>query len=563
MARNGIGGFTMRKKNLPVILSVLVIGIFILTTTSCKRNKEGEPEVIPNAGFRIALSGTANPSTLYVPETQPPVYSLITVRALHSNGSPAVGFDVIFQGGSWGYLEDFKTSFVRTTDASGIVQATYFLPPGVNVKAAGMTNVTVTLVDDGRLDNPMAVVEDVIPIRIIPYMTQGIVIHGRITTPAGNGVEGVTVELLGGDVALTSAATVTRPSGNYEFFVEAGWYGMITPSSAGYTFLPTSYTFDQTNPIISDIDNLDFVAIFAGGDTLTVDITQLPVPIEGDTQVINVYNSTGDTPIDYFVVSDSNWVHVSPSTGSTPGSFTITVDENPTGATRSGNVTVTATSTVATNVTISINQEGGQVPSDARLAADLETLNLGWESNSVIIQVFNSTTADSISYRVTNIPENDWIAVSATSGSTPSTLTVTVLDNIGEARTGQVILTPTSIGVSNTVTITVNQEAGPSLALDIETRNVAVGGDVFTVSVTNPTNGESVPFIVTSNNPPMIGAGGLQPTSGNTPAGISIIVNPNATGLIRTAVVTFTGAIPNVPAAQQPTVTLTVTQQGS
>lgn len=542
----------MRKNILSVIIIVLVTGILILNMISCKRNKEGVPEMIPNAGFRISLSGTASPSTLYVPETQPPVYSEITIRALHSDGSPAAGFDVIIQGDLIGYLDDFKTSLVRTTDASGMVRLTYFLPPAANIKASIMTNVYTTLVDDGRLDHLYSVVEDLIPIRIIPYLGQGVIIHGHITTPAGNGVEGVTVELLAGDVGLTSAVTVTRSSGSYEFFVPAGWYGTITPNSAGYTFYPTSYTFDQTNPIISDIDNLDFVAIFAGGDTLTVDITQLPVPIEGDTQVINVYNSTGDTPINYFIVSDSNWIHVSPSTGSTPGSFTITVDENLTGASRSGNVTVSATSTVSASVTISINQEGGQVPSDARLAVDLETLNLPWETNAVTVNVFNSTTSDSISYIVTSIPENDWIAVSATSGNTPATLTVTVLDNYEGARTGQVILTPTSIGVSNTVTITVNQEAGPSIALDIETKNVAVGSETFSVTVTNPTNSDTVNFIVTSNDTWL----SFTPISGNTPAGISITVNVNGTGQIRTGVVTFTDENNNG-------VTLTITQQGS
>jgi hypothetical protein len=334
--------------------------------------------------------------------------------------------------------------------------------------------------------------------------------------------------------------------------VSAGWYGTITPSSPAYTFIPTSYTFLQTNPIISDIYNLDFVAIFAGGDTLTVDITQWTVPIEGGTQVINVYNSTGDTPINYFVVDDSNWINVSPSTGSTPGSFTITVDENPTGASRSGNVTVTATSTVSASVTISITQEGGQVPSDARLAVDLETLNLEWETDSVLIHVFNSTTADSISYRVTNIPENDWITSSQTSGSTPSTLTITVADNYGEARTGQVILTPTSIGASNTVTITVNQEAGPSIALDIETKSVAVGSETFSVTVTNPTNSDSVNFTVTSNDTWL----SFTPTYGNTPSGISITVSANGTGQVRTGVVTFTDENDNE-------VTLTITQQGS
>jgi hypothetical protein len=243
---------------------------------------------------------------------------------------------------------------------------------------------------------------------------------------------------------------------------------------------------------------------------------------------------------------------VSPNSGTTPGSFTITVDENTTGTDRNGNITISATDTSVSSVTISISQLGGEAPSDARLAVDLETLNLPWETTAVTINVFNSTTSEGINYIVTSIPENDWIAVSATSGATPSTLTITVLDNYEGARTGQVILTPTSIGVSNTVTITVNQEAGPSIALDIETKNVAVGGETFTVTVTNPTNSDAVNFTVTSNDTWL----SFTPTSGNTPSGISITVNANGTGQIRTGVVTFTDENNNE-------VTLTITQQGS
>ena len=206
--------------------------------------------------------------------------------------------------------------------------------------------------------------------------------------------------------------------------------------------------------------------------------------------------------------------------------------------------------------TFYITQEGGQVPSDARLAVDLETLNLGWETDAITIHVFNSTTDDSIAYRVSKNLEYDWITPSLTTGTTPGTLTITVSDNHGEARTGQVMLIPTSIGASNTVTVTVNQEAGPSIALDIETRNVAVGGDVFTVNVTNPTNSDSVSFTVPAPGTPMIGSNGVQPTSGKTPAGITIIVNPNSTGLIRSEKVVFTDEFGN-------TVTLTITQQGS
>jgi hypothetical protein len=544
----------MKKNILSIkIISVLVIGIVLFSMTSCKRNKEGEPGLIPNAGFRIALSGTANPSTLYVPEAQPPRNSQITIRALHSTGEPAEGFQVIIQVGSVGYLNDFKTSIVQNTDSRGMVYATYFLPPSVNVKASIYTNITVTLVDDGRLDNTMAEIEDVIPIRIIPYMTQGVVIHGHILTPSGNGVGGVTVTLAGGDFGVGDAVTVTRSSGSFEFYVTGGWYGTITPSSTGYTFTPASYVFDVTAPIVGDIDNLDFVATFAGGDTLAADVTVWSdVPIIGGTQVVNVYNSTGDAPISYIVIPDSPWLHVSPNSGTTPGAFTITADENTTGAARNGSVTISATGTSASAVTINVNQLGGDAPSDARLAVDLETLNLPWESDSITVNVYNSTTSDGINYIVTSIPDNDWIAVSATSGSTPSTLTITVLDNYEGARTGQVILTPTSIGVPNTVTITVNQEAGPSIALDITSKNVAVGGETFTVTVTNPTNSDAVNFTVTTNDTWVT----FTPTSGNTPAGISITVGANGTGQVRTGVVTFEDENTNQ-------VTLTITQQGS
>ena len=554
MARNGIGGVIMKKNILSVkIISVLVIGIVLFSMTSCKRNKEGEPGLIPNAGFRIALSGTANPSTLYVPEAQPPRNSQITVRALHNTGEPAEGFQVIFQVESVGYLNDFKTSIVETTDARGMVYATYFLPPGVNVKASIYTNVTATLVDDGRLDNTMAEIEDVIPIRIIPYMTQGVVIHGHILTPAGNGVGGITVTLAGGDFGIGDAVTVTRPSGSYEFYVPGGWYGTIAPSSPSYTFTPPSYVFDVTAPVVNDIDNLDFVAAFAGGDTLAADVTVWSdVPIIGGTQVVNVYNSTGDSPIGYVVLPNSPWLHVSPNSGTTPGAFTITVDENTTGASRSGSISISSTSTSTSSVTITVNQLGGDASSDARLAVDLETLNLPWENDSVTINVYNSTTSDNINFIVTSIPDNDWIGVSATSGTAPTTLTISVLDNYEGARTGQVILTPTSVGVPNTVTITVNQEAGPSIVLDITTKNVSVGGETFTVTVTNPTNSDAVNFTVTTNDTWVT----FTPTSGNTPAGISITVGANGTTQVRTGVVTFRDENGNE-------VILTITQQGS
>jgi hypothetical protein len=265
---------------------------------------------------------------------------------------------------------------------------------------------------------------------------------------------------------------------------------------------------------------------------------------------------------------DSNWIHVSPNSGTTPGSFTITIDENASGEERDGSVTVTAVNTEASSVTIDITQQSGDVSSDSRLAVDRETVNLEWDTApgaaDVTLNVYNSTTNDSISFLVTS--NNNWLSPSLTSGTTPNTLGIDADPNFGAARTGQVILTPTSIGVSNTVTVTINQDAGPSLAIDITERNSPVNQDVFTVNVINPTTGEAMPFKITASatNPTgMLGAGSIQPTQGNTPAAITIVINPNATGQLRTAEIYFTGNYPNITAAYQPSITLTITQQGS
>ena len=548
------------KKNilLLIVISVFITGILALTLSSCKRSNVQEPGMIPNAGFRISLSGTANPSSLWVPESQDAVFSTIRVRALHSDGSPAANYDVIFQTGAVGYFSGFRISTVVRTDASGIAEVTFFIPPAANIKSELITNIIATLVDNGRIDNTVAEVFDIIPIHVFPYLEQGILVHGHVRTPAGSGVGGVTI-VLDGEIGLADAVTVTRPSGSYEFYIQGGWYGTITPASESYSFIPESYIFDQSAPIVFDILNLDFVAVFDGGNALAADVTQWDVGVAGGTQVVNIYNGTGDAEISYVVVPDFNWIHVSPNSGTTPGSFTITVDENTTGQDRSGTVTVTANDTETSSVTININQLANEVPSDARLAVDIQTLNVDNQSNTTTINTYNSTTSDNINYILTTVPTGDWITVSAAGGTAPDSFTITTAPNFGDARTGQVILTPTTTGVSNTVTITVNQEAGPSVAINIDSKNVAVGGEVFTVTVTNPTNSDACPFSVTKS----AGTGWIviSPTSGLTPAGISITVNANGTGQIRTGTVIFTNTSPGAAGSQ--TVQLDVTQQGS
>lgn len=531
------------RKNILLYILVIATVAGLLSTTSCKRSKVEDPDVIGPAGFRIQLSGTANPSTMYVPGDQTSDPSVITATAMHNDGTPAAGYKVIFEEGAYGYFDGYRISDSRTTNASGVAQINYYIPAGSPVKATIMTNISVTLVDDGRLDNNISAVYDVIPVKLIPYIQQGIELSGYIRTPAGNSVEDVPVVFQGGGGGSASGIVVTDNSGQYRYFVAAGWYGTVTPNSSGYNFSPLSYEFNETAPVYSDRSDLDFVASFESGNTLTTDVQSWTVLAEGGTQDVNVTNATGDAVINYTVVPDREWLHVNPASGDTPGRFTITVDENTLGEDRSGTVTVAATNVQGTSVTIDITQRGKDVSDQAILAADREEIN--FEANPIdstdlaaTINVYNAGTSEPISYIITKTAP--WINIGTTSGTTNDSFSIVCEANTGEARSTEVKLYPTSTGVANSeVTITVNQEAAGTLSVDITERNVGAGGETFIVNISNPTTSEAIVFALSITGSTWIS---VVPSSMATPSQLSITVSPNASGLQRTGYITITAS---------------------
>jgi len=345
---------------------------------------------------------------------------------------------------------------------------------------------------------------------------------------------------------------VTRPNGDYEFYVYPGWYGTITPNPGFYTFVPLNYTF--TDPVYYDITGLDFIAYFESGDTLAADVTSWEVEAEGGTQEVNVINATGDAEIDYTVTPSAPWIHVSPNSGTTPGSFTITVDENTTGENRSGTILIVATNVQASDVTINIDQKGKEAPEQARLEVDRQTVNFTYAGGMEKINAFNRGSDTPIEYIIT--PSDDWIIVSETSGVTDDDFDITVGTNdTGAARTGRVILTVTTTGVSNSqVEIIVNQEAGPAVAVSPETYTArAAGNESFTVYVFNK-NTSDVLYWTATNLDSWITFTPINGTTGNS---FTVTVQgANPTSNPRQAVIT-------VMASNGTEATVIVTQEGS
>jgi hypothetical protein len=345
--------FNMKKTIFTLVLIVLMA---LSVTTSCKRSSVPDPDSHKPSTFRVNLTGTANPSTLHVPFGNPPVYTDIIVEAQRNDGTLMSNFKIVFEQEGYGYFEGFRVSDARYTNGQGKAQIRYWVPSGSAVRTDTITNIRATLVDDGRFDNPIAAVFDLIPIQIIPYQPQLVCLHGKVLNIENAGVPNIIIEL-----SNNGGVTLTRPSGSFSICVPPGWAGSLTPTtSLGYSFNPGNYVFE--NPLTTDVYNLNFYA--QGGPITTISITPTDISfdIAGGTSGVTVYNSGSTTPIPYTISTAESWLTVDGSgarAGTTDTTHTITATVNP-GAARTGQVTIFADdpTTNGSPLVLTVNQAG-------------------------------------------------------------------------------------------------------------------------------------------------------------------------------------------------------------
>ncbi len=528
----------MKKRTILFYVLLWIALVGMMSTTSCKRNSVDEPTVQGPAGFRIILSGTANPSTLFVPENKLAEACQVIVTALNNDGTPVVGKQVVFQESlGYGYFNNYDITTAITTNSNGVAGVNFYIPAGADIRASVITNIIATLVDDGRLDSERGTVTDSIPVKIMPYLQQGFAIKGNVLTMAGNGVSEVLVSLTG-DTGYSSGISVTTATGRYRFFVEGGWTGAVTPSMSGAAFTPAEYSLAN---VYADRDDLDFVMDFSTiTDTLATDVADWTVEPEGGTQVINTFNSAGDTSICYTIIPNSSWLTVSATTGCTPGTFSVTADENTETASRSGVVNLTVTNNgEAASVAVNVTQSSYTTSPDAELEVIPTTITVpsagSDTTNPPTVAVRNSGSTDSIPFLL-DVSDQSWIHPSTFTGSADingTTFTVTVDENLsGAARQGTITVKPTSTGskLVDTV-ITITQDTGPVLGVDLETLTFTSAAGSQSVTATNIGDNTPISFTL-SNSATWLTAD--PPYSGTTPSTITISADANATGSTRT-----------------------------
>ncbi|MGE5341517.1 MAG: BACON domain-containing protein [Candidatus Omnitrophota bacterium] len=167
----------MKKNRLYIIVMSCLVAVGILGLSQCKRSEISDPDTIGPAGFRVLITGKANPATLYV-QKDTGTSSTVTVWVKSNAGVPLANKTIIFRSPAHGYFEGEKDTETRITDSAGSASVTFMVPPLQGL--ASITDIWVHTIyqDDSRTDNTgFSPVEDYIPIRLVPanYLGIGVV----------------------------------------------------------------------------------------------------------------------------------------------------------------------------------------------------------------------------------------------------------------------------------------------------------------------------------------------------------------------------------------------------
>jgi len=129
---------------------ITLVGLFILSFTSCKRDAADTPGVVGGpAGSRYVMDGSANPSVIFVDGNVHT--SKITVKVTDFKGNPIAGKYIYLELRHiddpdntakiilrwWGYFSNGYTSIRKRTNGNGTITATYYGPELISIPTLG------------------------------------------------------------------------------------------------------------------------------------------------------------------------------------------------------------------------------------------------------------------------------------------------------------------------------------------------------------------------------------------------------------------------------------------
>lgn len=528
-------GPTPTSVSVGVIQQGLTTGTYNGTVTLTPTDGSGAI-VVP---VSFAVVGSLNVSAALLPQQ-----SAVTINAALGDSTAVQGVDLVTAGGALPYTAATGSSWIKlaTNNFPTPVTSLSDNAPGqlrVIVDPAGLTLGTY-------VDTVTITPSGLAPLQVPVYLT--------VTNQPALNVNPSSLTF--GDTAVTSATvTVTAttsanisysatPSPNTPWLsvtpnlgsTGAGGQLTISVNPAGLTAgtQTGSITVTPQGSAAAFIIpvRLKVNPVPAGAGTLVVPFD--PVILNGvvgapdPSQTVSIGNtSVGTHPFTASASSNEGWLSVDPFSTAAPATLRIGANQAavPAPGTYQGTILLTSLITGAQNtITVTYNL-AGQAIIAAPSSLSFTQTQRGVPPPPQTLQLQANAPS---SFTVQSPPS--WIKVNPLTGTTPSTLTVTV-DPAGLAtgmNTGSILISGPKNLLTVPVSLTVPEPPGPTVSPANVSLSYQIGGPAPATQIAVASNtGASVPFAASAITESGIRWLSVTPSSGSTPATVLASVNPS------------------------------------
>ena len=449
--------------------------------------------------------------------------SASTVDLAH-DATTAEDITFIVGGSATGWVTSSDQSFVTLIPTSGGVgtwELAIFFTENIGVARAATITITTTGATGAPVSKTIMITQAAAPPVLVLTSGNTVDVLNTETDPSdsieimfvvGGGATGWEATVDEGFVTLdktmgSSGTDTLKVAVTENVGVERS--AVITLTTMGGTGSPASATVtirQEAAPAVPTLTVISNTGTLAHGAGSTFDI------------VFNVANAM------WTAVSDQSYVTVSPESGTAGDNLTVTTtaEANTTGLARTATITITATDgTITLTETVTLTQSAAPPPPSLLLFTP-----------STVTLAHDSTTAENITFIVggsaggwTAMSSNtNFVTVSPSLGTGETgVIMVTVVGTSAGSRTSDIEITTTgSIGTAVTETVTITQEAVPTLSVDpssftlghdvVDAQNIVVtsGGSAtswtassdsafVTFTTSSGVSGDSATFTLSSN----------------------------------------------------------------
>ena len=446
-----------------------------------------------------------------------------TVTLAHdATDAQTIRFDV--GGSATGWVASLDQSFVTSIPTSGGVgtwELAIFFTENIGVARAATITITTTGATGAPVSKTIMITQAAAPPVLVLTSGNTVDVLNTETDPSdsieimfvvGGGATGWEATVDEGFVTLdktmgSSGTDTLKVAVTENVGVERS--AVITLTTMGGTGSPASATVtirQEAAPAVPTLTVISNTGTLAHGAGSTFDI------------VFNVANAM------WTAASDQSYVTVSPESGTAGDNLTVTTtaEANTTGSARTATITITATDgTITLTETVTFTQSAAPPPPSLLLFTP-----------STVTLAHDATTAENITFIVggsaggwTAMSSNtNFVTVSPSLGTGETgVIMVTVVGTSAGSRTSDIEITTTgSIGTAVTETVTITQEAVPTLSVDpssftlghdvVDAQNIVVtsGGSAtswtassdsafVTFTTSSGVSGDSATFTLSSN----------------------------------------------------------------